>query len=43
MWGNLTELIKQLDELMMTWQQSRGSDLTLGKRLPAILMILASS
>jgi len=36
-WGHLTEPIKHLDRLMMTWQQSRGSDITLGKRLPAIL------
>jgi ubiquinone/menaquinone biosynthesis C-methylase UbiE len=36
-WGHLTDPIKQLDELMMAWQRSRGSDITLGKRLPAIL------
>jgi hypothetical protein len=36
-WGNLTDSIKQLDGLLITWQQSRGSDITLGKRLPAIL------
>jgi ubiquinone/menaquinone biosynthesis C-methylase UbiE len=36
-WGHLTDPIKQLDRLMMAWQQSRGSDITLGKRLPAIL------
>jgi ubiquinone/menaquinone biosynthesis C-methylase UbiE len=36
-WGNLVEPLKQLDELMIVWQQSRGSDITLGKRLPAIL------
>ncbi len=36
-WGRLTDLIKELDRLMMAWQRSRGSDITLGKRLPAIL------
>jgi ubiquinone/menaquinone biosynthesis C-methylase UbiE len=36
-WGNPTEAIRQLDRLMMAWQQSRGSDITLGKRLPALL------
>ena len=36
-WGHLTDPIRQLDRLMMAWQQSRGSDITLGKRLPAIL------
>ena len=36
-WGNMVEPLKQLDELMIAWQQSRGSDVTLGRRLPAIL------
>lgn len=36
-WGHRTDSIQQLDELMLAWQQSRGSDITLGKRLPAIL------
>jgi ubiquinone/menaquinone biosynthesis C-methylase UbiE len=36
-WGNLIEPLRQLDELMIAWQQSRGSDITLGQRLPAIL------
>ena len=36
-WGHLTDPIKQLDSLMMAWQQSRGSDITLGQRLPTIL------
>jgi hypothetical protein len=36
-WGNLSDSIRQLDRLMMAWQQSRGSDITLGRRLPAIL------
>lgn len=36
-WGNLTDSIKQLYRLLIMWQQSRGSDITLGKQLPAIL------
>jgi SAM-dependent methyltransferase len=36
-WGHRTAPIRQLDELMMAWQRSRGSDITLGKRLPALL------
>jgi ubiquinone/menaquinone biosynthesis C-methylase UbiE len=36
-WGNLIEPIKQLDKLFIAWHQSRGSDITLGKWLPAIL------
>jgi ubiquinone/menaquinone biosynthesis C-methylase UbiE len=36
-WGNLIAPLKQLDKLFIAWHQSRGSDITLGKRLPAIL------
>ncbi|MFN2289866.1 MAG: methyltransferase domain-containing protein [Anaerolineae bacterium] len=36
-WGHQTPAIQALDRLMMAWQRSRGSDITLGKRLPAIL------
>jgi len=36
-WGHLTDPIEQLDRLMLAWQQGRGSDITLGNRLPAIL------
>jgi ubiquinone/menaquinone biosynthesis C-methylase UbiE len=36
-WGNLSDPIKQLDKLFVAWHRSRGSDITLGKRLPAIL------
>jgi ubiquinone/menaquinone biosynthesis C-methylase UbiE len=36
-WGHLTDALKQLDRLFTAWHQSRGSDITLGKRLPAIL------
>jgi ubiquinone/menaquinone biosynthesis C-methylase UbiE len=36
-WGNPIEPLKELDALMQQWQQSRGSDITLGKHLPAIL------
>jgi SAM-dependent methyltransferase len=36
-WGHLSDPIKQLDRLFTRWHQSRGSDITLGQRLPAIL------
>jgi len=36
-WGHLLDPLKQLDKLFITWHHSRGSDITLGKRLPAIL------
>jgi ubiquinone/menaquinone biosynthesis C-methylase UbiE len=36
-WGHSSDSIRQLDRLMSAWQQSRGSDITLGRRLPAIL------
>jgi SAM-dependent methyltransferase len=36
-WGHKSDRIKQLDQLFIAWHQSRGSDITLGKRLPAIL------
>jgi ubiquinone/menaquinone biosynthesis C-methylase UbiE len=36
-WGHLSDSLKQLDKLMIAWQQLRGSDITLGRRLPAIL------
>jgi ubiquinone/menaquinone biosynthesis C-methylase UbiE len=36
-WGNRNDDVRELDRLMMAWQQSRGSDITLGRRLPAIL------
>jgi SAM-dependent methyltransferase len=36
-WGHRVEPVQELDRLMMMWQRSRGSDITLGKRLPAIL------
>jgi ubiquinone/menaquinone biosynthesis C-methylase UbiE len=37
LWGHTSKPIERLNELMIAWQQSRGSDVTLGKRLPAIL------
>ena len=37
LWGGQTEPMKTFDRLFYAWQQRRGSDLTLGKRLPAIL------
>jgi SAM-dependent methyltransferase len=36
-WGHLSESLQQLDKLFVAWHRSRGSDITLGKRLPAIL------
>ena len=36
-WGHWSEPIRQLDKLFIAWHHSRGSDITLGKRLPAIL------
>jgi ubiquinone/menaquinone biosynthesis C-methylase UbiE len=36
-WGNLSDALKRLDKLFIAWHDSRGSDITLGKRLPAIL------
>jgi SAM-dependent methyltransferase len=36
-WGHVSDPIKELDRLFTTWHRSRGSDITLGKRLPAIL------
>ena len=36
-WGHRTDALKQLDELFIAWHQSRGSDITLGRKLPAIL------
>jgi SAM-dependent methyltransferase len=36
-WGHRTHAIRELDQLFIAWQRSRGSDTTLGSRLPAIL------
>ena len=36
-WGHLSDTIKQLDKLFTAWLQSRGSDTTIGERLPTIL------
>jgi len=36
-WSHQTEQMKQFDQFFYRWQKSRGSDITLGKRLPAIL------
>jgi SAM-dependent methyltransferase len=36
-WGHPTGPLKELDRLFIAWHQSRGSDITLGKHLPAIL------
>lgn len=37
MWGEQTPLMEQFDELFTRWHHSRGSDITIGKRLPAIV------
>lgn len=36
-WGNENEALKKLDELFIAWHQSRGSDITFGRKLPEIL------
>lgn len=36
-WGHPSPSLKELDRLMIAWQQHRGSDITLGKQLPVIL------
>jgi SAM-dependent methyltransferase len=36
-WGNYSAELKQLDKLFIAWHRSRGSDITIGRRLPAIL------
>ena len=37
LWGGPTEPMKAFDRLFYAWHQRRGSDITLGKQLPAIL------
>lgn len=36
-WGNQNEALKEFDKIFYSWQQSRGSEITIGKKLPAIL------
>ena len=36
-WGHLNDSIRQLDRLFTAWLQSRGSDTTIGRHLPAVL------
>lgn len=36
-WGYRLEPLQQLDQLFIAWHHSRGSDITLGRRLSAIL------
>ena len=36
-WGNHTEAIQQFDRLFYAWYKQRGSDLNLGRNLPAVL------
>jgi SAM-dependent methyltransferase len=37
LWGHPSDALKELDNLIIRWQRSRGSDVTLGRQLPAIL------
>ena len=37
MWGQASEATRQLDRWMIAWQAGRGSDIKLGRRLPALL------
>jgi len=37
MWGGPAEGLNELDRFMTRWQQSRGSDLTMGRKLSSIL------
>lgn len=36
-WGNPVDDLRAIDSLMTAWQASRGSDITLGSRLPTVL------
>ena len=36
-WGHPIEALKQLDKLFYLWHESRGSDIHIGRHLPAIL------
>jgi len=36
-WSHQTELMKQFDRFFHRWHKSRGSDISLGKKLPAII------
>jgi SAM-dependent methyltransferase len=36
-WGHPSDALRELDRLFILWHESRGSDVTLGTRLPAIL------
>ena len=36
-WGNQNETLKEFDKIFYLWQQSRGSEITIGKKLPVIL------
>ncbi len=36
-WGHRTDAIRELDQLFVAWHRSRGSDTTIGSRLPRVL------
>lgn len=36
-WSHQTELMKQFDRFFQRWHERRGSDISLGKKLPAII------
>lgn len=36
-WGHRTHAIRELDQLFIAWHRSRGSDTTIGSRLPRVL------
>ncbi|MEJ2679633.1 MAG: methyltransferase domain-containing protein [Gemmatimonadota bacterium] len=37
LWGHHTQAIRELDQLFTAWHRSRGSDTTIGSRLPRVL------
>lgn len=37
LWGGLPDALQPLDKLFIRWHHSRGSDITIGRRLPALL------
>jgi hypothetical protein len=37
LWGHLIDQIRQFDKLFFQWHRIRGSDIVIGKHLPAIL------
>ncbi len=37
LWGHHSEVLQEIDRLFAAWHESRGSDLKIGKHLPAVL------